>query len=85
MAILGFGIIKDVSCETAAQFSMHVRAVICDGTRSEFELHVPLPIDSNSVQIQNAVIDAIKAKMTSDYGFTFGGGDVVKLIGLSLV
>jgi hypothetical protein len=85
MAVKAVAIVKDVVVKDATMMCAIVKFVINDASPSEDTVYVEGTKEQiaglTATSFLQAVRDAVKAKMISDYGFTFTGNDTVRVIG----
>lgn len=85
MAVKAVAIVKDIVIEGNTSMRAIIKAIINDDTPSEFEISITGTKDQignlTAQQFLQQVRNAVQTKMTTDYGFTFTGSDVIRVIG----
>lgn len=85
MAILGVGYIEGIEISTSGKFNVNVYVVSNDGaSQGHTQVNDISMASVTEFLLNTALVNGVKAYMTSDLGFTFGLLDTVRILGGTL-
>ena len=88
MAIKGIAVFQEITTDQGDAMLLNLRAIGIDNALAQADISIPYSKSGFGSLTQAKVVldmkNAVESKLISDYGFSFGVGDIVIVVGFNV-